>query len=312
MFAIKIIKFALNKNENISENEVLKEIKTMNKLNHKHIVRYYTSWFEQNEFQQSSQKINQINKEENSLQYAPSNKSGDSIMFIPNDNSKEDMWANATKKEIKEKNSKQTERYSLYLHMQLELSAGIPLNVYLEQRSKETEAEIVFHIYHQLLLGLDHIHSNGIIHRDLKPANIFIQDYYQVKIGDFGLATEYITQNRLMINENVGTPLYQSPEQINMMPYDEKVDIYSLGLILLELCVCFKTQFERKNVMEEIRWGGDSAERRLVGRPYESDLIKQMTCLDPRKRPSTKELLESRDNIEMKKFYEYFPSIIEQ
>jgi len=98
-----------------------------------------------------------------------------------------------------------------------------------------------------------------IIHRDLKPANIFIDKNNQLKIGDFGLAREYEISKEPqsagrpavkrgsngfpsnLLSARVGTPFYLSPEQREEKGYDEKVDIYSLGLILFELCHNFST-----------------------------------------------------------------------
>jgi serine/threonine protein kinase len=112
-----------------------------------------------------------------------------------------------------------------------------------------------------------------------------------LKIGDFGLATD---SNFNEIKENVGTPLYQSPEQIEGKPYNERVDIYSLGLILLELTSVFKTQSERRFVLEAVRNSGIIPLSIHNRYPLEYNLIKLMTDRNPEKRPSTHELLNSQ------------------
>ena len=93
-----------------------------------------------------------------------------------------------------------------------------------------------------------------MIHRDLKPNNCFIDDLGVVKVGDFGLSREsgdkLVEESALTPNpqntkvvlgdgENtagVGTRSYASPEQMKGSDYDSSTDIYSLGLILFELC----------------------------------------------------------------------------
>jgi translation initiation factor 2-alpha kinase 3 len=128
-----------------------------------------------------------------------------------------------------------------------------------------------------------------------RPANILIHDYLCVKIADFGLATDKNknSHNESELKENVGTPLYQSPEQVKGLPYNEKVDIYSLGIILLELCMMFKTQSERRAVLENTRITGQIPERIKMNYPNEYNLIKMMVDGQPLKRPSAKEILNS-------------------
>lgn len=85
----------------------------------------------------------------------------------------------------------------------------------------------------QILKGLVFLHSNGIVHRDIKPDNILIAKNKKgdvvVKIADFSLAEYYHTQR---LNTICGTPGYMAPEMFCEDEYDEKVDIFSLGVIL--------------------------------------------------------------------------------
>jgi serine/threonine protein kinase len=69
----------------------------------------------------------------------------------------------------------------------------------------------------------------------LKPANIFFDKKKQkIKLGDFGLATTM--EESLFEKGTIGTPLYRAPEgYVGTSKYAEKVDIYSLGIILFEL-----------------------------------------------------------------------------
>lgn len=119
--------------------------------------------------------------------------------------------------------------------------------------------EDLWSLFRQIVEGLHHIHQCGILHRDLKPTNIFFDAQGTIKIGDFGLAKEIVTQEgalsssdkrhsdnmslsgKLVYNDSfgndrtggVGTLYYRAPElEENEFPtYDNKVDIYSLGII---------------------------------------------------------------------------------
>ncbi|KAA0055803.1 mitogen-activated protein kinase kinase 2-like [Cucumis melo var. makuwa] len=86
----------------------------------------------------------------------------------------------------------------------------------------------------QVLKGLSYLHhERHIIHRDLKPSNLLINHRGEVKITDFGVSA--IMENTYQeANTFVGTYNYMSPERIVGEGYDNKSDIWSLGLILLE------------------------------------------------------------------------------
>lgn len=92
---------------------------------------------------------------------------------------------------------------------------------------------------HQLLLAVKYIHSNRIIHRDLKMGNIFLGKNYEVKVGDFGLATklEFSEERKRTI---CGTPNYIAPEIIEgTIGHSYEVDAWSCGVI------CFALLFGR-------------------------------------------------------------------
>lgn len=108
--------------------------------------------------------------------------------------------------------------------------------------------------------------------RDLKPVNIFLDSRDQVKIGDFGLATTSflalqqnhdinMSHNRADIGSShtgkVGTALYVSPElmgKASNSKYNQKVDLYSLGIIFFEMCHRpFSTGMERVETLAALR-----------------------------------------------------------
>ena len=143
--------------------------------------------------------------------------------------------------------------------------------------------ETCWRLFRQTLEAVAYMHSKDIVHRDLKPANCFIDNQQSVKVGDFGLAVltvgkqdvtkqvherctaagedavyddedESILSKESAVREVVGTALYRSPEQEAAgVLYDEKADIYALGIILFELFQPFGSASERVAVLSELR-----------------------------------------------------------
>ncbi|CAK9152528.1 unnamed protein product [Ilex paraguariensis] len=81
--------------------------------------------------------------------------------------------------------------------------------------------------------GMEYIHSQGIIHRDLKPENILINQDFQLKIADFGIACEQAYCD--VLADDPGTYRWMAPEMIKRKSYGRKVDVYGFGLILWEM-----------------------------------------------------------------------------
>jgi serine/threonine protein kinase len=87
------------------------------------------------------------------------------------------------------------------------------------------------------LVGLGVIHSSGVVHRDLKPANLLLSDDRQsVVIADFGLAKHCDHTIRTgQTSDRAGTPLYMAPELLRGQLMGKCVDVWSMGVVLLEL-----------------------------------------------------------------------------
>jgi serine/threonine protein kinase len=88
-------------------------------------------------------------------------------------------------------------------------------------------------IIKQIANGLNYLHEYGIIHRDLKPQNILIKEYppnIVLKIGDFGLS-KVMGMNETT-SDCLGTIYFSSPEIIMKKRYSNKVDVWSLGVII--------------------------------------------------------------------------------
>ena len=88
-----------------------------------------------------------------------------------------------------------------------------------------------------ILDALDYIHANGVVHRDLKPENIMVNAEGDIKLIDFGIASDSAARRLTYANftATLGTPNYISPEQVKGKRGDGRSDIYSVGVILYEM-----------------------------------------------------------------------------
>ncbi|XP_072204878.1 eukaryotic translation initiation factor 2-alpha kinase 1 isoform X2 [Excalfactoria chinensis] len=208
--------------------------------------------------------------------------------------------------------------YRLMLHIQMQL-CELSLWDWIAARNKRCnerteDAAGPYHlvdvswtmkIFEELLEGVCYIHSMGVMHRDIKPRNIFLHGSdHQVKIGDFGLAckdllwdgtdqwfhTERI--NGLTHTSGVGTCLYASPEQLQGSDYDFKSDMYSLGVILLELFQPFGTEMERAEVLTNLR-NGHVPQNFSKKWPVQAKYVKLLTSQESTERPTAAQLRES-------------------
>ncbi|EDV24726.1 uncharacterized protein TRIADDRAFT_24886, partial [Trichoplax adhaerens] len=114
-------------------------------------------------------------------------------------------------------------------------------SLYRHLHVMETKFEMlqITEIARQTAQGMDYLHAKFIIHRDLKSNNIFLHDDLTVKIGDFGLATVKSRWSTCQDSEQPsGSILWMAPEVMRMQdvtPYTVRSDIYSFGMVLLEL-----------------------------------------------------------------------------
>ena len=85
--------------------------------------------------------------------------------------------------------------------------------------------------------ALDYIHTHGVVHRDLKPENIMVDSQDNIKLIDFGIASNQGARRITFakFSQTMGTPDYISPEQVRGKRGDPRSDIYALGVMLYEM-----------------------------------------------------------------------------
>lgn len=162
-----------------------------------------------------------------------------------------------------------------------------------KKKGKPLKEEVIWCYFLQLLKGLQTLHSAGVVHRDLKSANILLSAPDLVKIADLGVST--VLRTRQLARTQIGTPLYLAPEVWKRRPYDQKCDMWSLGVLLYEM-MTFSYPFIGRST-------SDLAQKVCMGRyslpqgRYSNDLlslVRRLLQVNPILRPSVNELLDSQ------------------
>ena len=180
------------------------------------------------------------------------------------------------------------------VYVLLELCYNQTLHELVKRRKKLTELEAQYYVFY-IVKTLQYLHNLKIIHRDLKLANIFLTENMQIKLGDFGLATqlEFDGERKRSL---CGTPNYIAPEILNgKTGHSFEVDIWCIGIILYILLIG-KPPFETNNALETYKriksknFSFPQGER--ISIPAK-ELIESILVTEPYKRPSLQEILES-------------------
>ena len=222
----------------------------------------------------------------------------------------------------KKKQGHSAYRYQLCFFIQMQLCKPKTLADCIRDWNNEGRSEVdgyesAIDIFVQLAKGLAHIHDAGLIPRDVKPSNCLVGEDGQFKIGDFGLSTllrrasgrEASVTDIIVVAPNadsskttnnwldpltmgVGTASYCAPEQANTNTYGPSADVFSLGLILLELFCSFGTEHERIHTFLDCRRGVLPEQLEEIY-PHVAETIRSCTHEQPTMRPSAKDLVDS-------------------
>ena len=181
------------------------------------------------------------------------------------------------------------------LHIVMDYANAGDLFTKLEKYKKKhvflTENEIL-DVFTQICLAIKHIHDRKILHRDIKSQNIFLDSNGFVKLGDFGIAKCLNYTLDKIQGGLIGTPYYLSPEIVQGKPYSFKSDIWSLGVLLYEICA-LKMPFEANNIpllSLKIFKGNYNSLPNCFSSGLRS-LVKSMLMVDQSKRPNINEIL---------------------
>ncbi|KAG6453987.1 eukaryotic translation initiation factor 2-alpha kinase 1 isoform X2 [Manduca sexta] len=162
-----------------------------------------------------------------------------------------------------------------------------------------THIDLLIDMFTQLVRGLHYIHSRGIIHHDIKPSNVFVAPHeggLLVQLGDFGLACPLQQSHSGLV---LGTQLYAAPEQLEGQ-CNPKSDMYSLGIILLEMVEPFVTNMERVKTITDLRKGQIPAHL-TANYPKVAHIIGKLVQRRPAKRLDCAQLLEELKNLKENK-----------
>ena len=153
---------------------------------------------------------------------------------------------------------------------------------------------------YQSIQAINYLHKKKIIHRDIKPENILIDNDDNALLSDYGIATH--CKEGETRNTYCGTDEYLAPEVIRGEPYDEKIDIWAIGILIFE-CVSpkGKTPFNKLDFLERTKDNKDyliKTDQQLKIKydndfnPIAKNLIEKILKIDPKERLPIDDILK--------------------
>uniref|UniRef100_A0A6N2MQV1 non-specific serine/threonine protein kinase n=1 Tax=Salix viminalis TaxID=40686 RepID=A0A6N2MQV1_SALVM len=276
-YAVKKIRL---KDKTLPVNDrILREVATLSRLQHQHVVRYYQAWFETGVV----------------------GSFGDSTWGSATAASSTFSYKGASSAGVGQENKLE----STYLYIQMEFCPRTLHQVF--ESYNHFDKDLAWHLCRQIVEGLDHIHAQGIIHRDLTPNNIFFDARNDIKIGDFGLAKflelEQLDHDTALPTDTagvsmdgtgqVGTYFYTAPEIEQGWPkIDEKADMYSFGIVFFEVWHPFGTAMERHIILSDLKQKGELPPSWVAQYPEQASLLRRLMSPSPSDRPSATDLLK--------------------
>ncbi|KAL1257392.1 hypothetical protein QQF64_010636 [Cirrhinus molitorella] len=171
------------------------------------------------------------------------------------------------------------------------LQGGALTNIVSETRLSE---EQIATVCEAVLQALAYLHSQGVIHRDIKSDSILLSLDGRIKLSDFGFCAQ-ISKDIPKRKSLVGTPYWMAPEVISKSPYGTEVDVWSLGIMVVEMVDGEPPYFSETPVAAMKRLRDEPAPTiRNVHQvsPVLKDFLDRMLTRDPLERASATDLLE--------------------
>jgi serine/threonine protein kinase len=164
----------------------------------------------------------------------------------------------------------------------------------MKRNKQRFEEPLIWNYAIQIIKGLKSLHDKKILHRDLKSANIFLtKEKQECKIGDLNVSK--VMKDKYLVNTQIGTPTYSSPEVWQNKPYSYKSDLWSVGCIIYEMC-CLRPPFKGKN-FEELCENVCHGKIEKISSRYSEELwnlIKMLLEVDAKKRVDCDTILKSK------------------
>jgi serine/threonine protein kinase len=172
------------------------------------------------------------------------------------------------------------------------MGRGCVADILSEFENVKMGPEHIAYVAHEALLALIYVHQKGRIHRDVKSDNFLINDKGLVKMSDFGHAAQ-LTAEKAKRHTVVGTPYWMAPELIRGEDYDEKVDIWSLGIFVFEMIDGEPPYMELPPLQALFKISNESAPAtRSQGIPTMTAFLERCLSKDPALRPDAETLLK--------------------
>ncbi|XP_058847415.1 serine/threonine-protein kinase PAK 6-like isoform X1 [Acipenser ruthenus] len=171
------------------------------------------------------------------------------------------------------------------------LQGGALTNIVSETRLNE---EQIATVCEAVLQAMSYLHSQGVIHRDIKSDSILLALDGRIKLSDFGFCAQ-ISKDVPKRKSLVGTPYWMAPEVISKTPYGTGVDIWSLGIMVVEMVDGEPPYFSDDPVqaMKRLRdQPPPTVKNTHMASPVLKDFLGRMLTRDPLQRATAMDLLE--------------------